>query len=90
MGTYPVTVTEAYEYLDNYNKTELKKMIGNPTSTRGGMSFHQEGDENKGREKTINRQQGTIATTANQETALLQNAKIICRRCGEDGHKSPE
>ena len=40
VGTYPVTVTEAYEYLDNYNKTELKKMIGNPTSTRGRMSFH--------------------------------------------------
>ena len=57
MGTYPVTVTEAYEYLDNYNKTELKKVIGNPTSTRGGMSFHQEGDEKKGQEKqsTVNR-----------------------------------
>ena len=54
------------------------------------MSFHQEGDENKGKEKTTNRQQGTGAITANHETALLQDAKIVCRRCGEDGHKSPE
>ena len=54
------------------------------------MSFHQEVDENKGKEKTTNRQQGTVATTTNQETALLQNAKIVCRRCGEDGHNSPE
>ena len=54
------------------------------------MSFHQEGDENKGKEKTTNRQQGTVATTTNQETALLQNSKIVCRRYGEDGHKYPE
>ena len=66
-------------------------MIGNPTSTRGGMSFRQEGDENNRKEKTTNRQQGTVATTTNQETAaLLQNSKIVCRRCGKDGHKYPE
>ena len=49
VGRYPITVTEAYEYLDNYNKTELKKVIGNPSTARGVMSFHQEGDENKGK-----------------------------------------
>ena len=44
----------------------------------------------KEKKKTTNWQQGTGATITNQETALLQNEKIVCRRCGKDGHKSPE
>jgi hypothetical protein len=95
-GTYPTTVSEAYDYLCNYKKDPkiLGRLLGQSSNSEynTGVAFMQDGDRQdhanqtagNGNNSNKNTQEQTFTTSGGGSSGY----KKICRRCGADGHTS--
>jgi hypothetical protein len=102
VGLYPLTIGNVYEYLKNYKKNpkNLQRLLGQADSGLSGMAFSQtDKKEDHHPSNRFNKaaapKSKTPATTDERppnETAFATHAgaEIICRRCGDKNHKSPE
>jgi hypothetical protein len=97
--SYPLTVADAYEYLENYKKNprNIQRLMGNVDPGPSGMAFAQKGEsgenqnERNSRSKrppasTNNRaptHEGNKETNSQHEAAFATHGEIVCRRCGE-------
>jgi hypothetical protein len=99
VGSYPLTIANAYEYLENYKKNpkNLQRLLGQVDSGSSGMAFSQT-DEKEGR-RAPNRPKTSTSTSKappnndeqqDETTFATRGSEIICRRCGDKNHKSPE
>ena len=88
-GTYPVTVTEAFEYLENYkrNPRYIAKLLGHEQPGTTGTVFLGQGQREKTDEENDKDDQ-EANTTIRENTLITAGRKIICKRCGEEGHTS--
>jgi hypothetical protein len=100
VGSYPLTVANVYEYLENYkrNPRNIQRLMGQIDSGSSGMAFAQT-DEKEKRPGSVQSKAATTAKTppANNTSEhqdefafATRSAEIICRRCGNKDHKSPE
>jgi hypothetical protein len=54
-----------------------------------GVNFATRGDKNNNEEHIINPEKGTALATKGKATNKTKSKTIICYKCGEDGHLSP-
>jgi hypothetical protein len=91
-GTYPTTVSEAYDYLCNYKKDpkNLTRLLGQNAgggNFNTGVAFAQHASKEEHHDDHDPQEQA-FATHGTTAGALTR--KKVCRRCGTDGHTSIE
>jgi hypothetical protein len=87
VGSYPLTVADAYEYLENYkrNPRNIQRLMGHVDPGPSGMSFVQsdqhDGDNGNDTQNVPN---------TKKEASFATCGDVVCHRCGEKDHKSPD
>jgi hypothetical protein len=94
VGSYPLTVADAYKYLENYKKNpkKIQRLMGHVDPGPSGMAFAQNGESGENQNKRNSRSKRPPASTnnpapthdGNQETntqheaAFATHGEIVC------------
>jgi hypothetical protein len=85
VGSYPLTVADAYEYFENYkrNPKYVQRLVGQTDPGPSGMAFVQQDD---------NRHQDAPEgiEKSSKEVSFAIRGDVVCHRCGQKDHKSPD
>jgi hypothetical protein len=87
VGSYPLTVADAYEYLENYkrNPKYLQRLVGQADPRPSGMAFAQQ--NNNGHQDAPEEDEHN--GKSNKEVSFEIRGDV-CHRCGQKDHKSPD
>ncbi len=95
VGSYPLTVSGAYEYLENYKKNpkNIQRLLGQVDPGPSGMAFAGHDDDGKpteDRKPPRSSVKPPSRQATEEEVALATRGEIVCHRCGQNDHKSPQ
>jgi hypothetical protein len=81
VGSYPLTVADAYEYLENYkrNPRNIQRLMGHVDPGPSGMSFVQSDQQDE-----------EDAPPTKKEASFATRRDVVCHRCGDKDHKCPD
>ena len=90
LSTYPDTVAEAFEVLNNYRRDirNITRLFNNDNTSIGAAFTQQDDDTAAGQPPNQLQHDGTV--NESKGTAFLQQNHITCNRCGRKGHTSIE
>jgi hypothetical protein len=93
VGSYPLTVSGAYEYLENYKKNPKNiqcLLMGQIDPGPSGMAFATHDDDGRATEERKHNAKQANRKTPEEEVALATRGEIVCHQCGQKDHKSPQ
>jgi hypothetical protein len=87
VGSYPLTVADAYEYLENYkrNPRNIQRLMGHVDPGPYGMSFVQSDQQDEDNDNDTQ----SVPNTK-KEASFATRGDVVCHRCGDKDHKSPD
>jgi hypothetical protein len=84
---FPKTLIDAYNFLSRWNDSTHRH---HSDLSNDGVNFTTRADKNNNEEHIITSEKGeTVLATKGKETNKTKAKTIICSKCGEDGHLSP-
>jgi 6-phosphogluconolactonase/glucosamine-6-phosphate isomerase/deaminase len=87
VDSFPKTLIDAYNFLSRWKDSTHRHSCSDLSNV--GVNFATQGEKNNNEEHIINPEKGTTLAAKEKTTNKTKSKTIICYKCGEDGHLSP-